>query len=75
LAEPLAAQDLREGGRGCAISAISHLHDAIRRRKKWRLFGLFSAILPELRAAGEVSSHDASTNGLVNEIKRRRRPG
>ena len=33
---------------------------------------LASAILPELRASGEVSSHDASTNGLIGEIKRRR---
>jgi glucose-6-phosphate isomerase len=33
---------------------------------------LAKAILPELRAAGEVSSHDSSTNGLLNEIKRRR---
>ena len=33
---------------------------------------LASAILPELRAAGDVSSHDASTNALINDIKRRR---
>jgi glucose-6-phosphate isomerase len=33
---------------------------------------LASAILPELRAAGDVSSHDASTNALINEIKHRR---
>ena len=33
---------------------------------------LANAILPELRRAGEVSGHDASTNGLINEIKRRR---
>jgi len=33
---------------------------------------LANAILPELRAPGDVSSHDSSTNGLVNEIKRRR---
>jgi glucose-6-phosphate isomerase len=33
---------------------------------------LASAILPELRAAGEVTGHDASTRGLINEIKRRR---
>jgi glucose-6-phosphate isomerase len=33
---------------------------------------LANAILPELRAAGEVSSHDSSTNGLINDIKRRR---
>ncbi len=34
---------------------------------------LATAILPELRAAGTVSAHDASTNGLINEIKTRRR--
>ncbi len=34
---------------------------------------LANAILPELRAAGDVSSHDASTNALINDIKRRRR--
>ena len=34
---------------------------------------LANAILPELRAEGEVSSHDSSTNGLINEIKKRRR--
>jgi glucose-6-phosphate isomerase len=33
---------------------------------------LANAILPELRASGDVSSHDASTNGLINDIKRRR---
>jgi glucose-6-phosphate isomerase len=33
---------------------------------------LASAILPELRAAGAVSSHDASTNSLINDIKARR---
>jgi glucose-6-phosphate isomerase len=33
---------------------------------------LANAILPELRAASEVSSHDSSTNGLINDIKRRR---
>lgn len=33
---------------------------------------LANAILPELRAAGDVSSHDASTNALINDIKRRR---
>jgi glucose-6-phosphate isomerase len=36
---------------------------------------LANAILPELRAAGDVSSHDASTNGLINEIKRGRAEG
>jgi glucose-6-phosphate isomerase len=33
---------------------------------------LASAILPELRATGDVTSHDASTNSLINEIKQRR---
>jgi glucose-6-phosphate isomerase len=33
---------------------------------------LAGAILPELRASGDVFSHDSSTNGLLNEIKRRR---
>jgi glucose-6-phosphate isomerase len=33
---------------------------------------LASAIVPELEGAGEVSSHDASTNALINEYKRRR---
>jgi glucose-6-phosphate isomerase len=33
---------------------------------------LANAILPELRTGGEVSNHDASTNGLINDIKRRR---
>ena len=33
---------------------------------------LANAILPELRAPGAVSAHDSSTNGLINEIKRRR---
>jgi glucose-6-phosphate isomerase len=33
---------------------------------------LAGAILPELRAPGDVSAHDSSTNGLINEIKRRR---
>ena len=33
---------------------------------------LANAILPELRAAGRVASHDASTNALIEEIKRRR---
>jgi len=35
---------------------------------------LASAILPELRTSGDVSSHDSSTNGLIGEIKRRRHP-
>jgi glucose-6-phosphate isomerase len=30
---------------------------------------LANAILPELRAAGDVASHDASTNALINAIK------
>ncbi|HYE18799.1 MAG TPA: glucose-6-phosphate isomerase [Tepidisphaeraceae bacterium] len=30
---------------------------------------LAKAILPELTKAGEVTSHDASTNGLINHIK------
>ena len=30
---------------------------------------LANAILPELRAVGDVSSHDASTNALINAIK------
>jgi glucose-6-phosphate isomerase len=33
---------------------------------------LANAILPELRAEGAVSSHDSSTNGLINAIKQRR---
>ncbi len=33
---------------------------------------LASAILPELTSTGSVSTHDASTNGLINEWKRRR---
>jgi glucose-6-phosphate isomerase len=33
---------------------------------------LAKAILPELNAEGEVTSHDSSTNGLINEYKRRR---
>ncbi|MGB4977675.1 MAG: glucose-6-phosphate isomerase [Anaerolineae bacterium] len=31
---------------------------------------LATAILPELRAEGDVYTHDASTNGLINMIKR-----
>jgi len=34
---------------------------------------LASKILPELQSDGEVSSHDASTNGLINLFKTRRR--
>jgi glucose-6-phosphate isomerase len=33
---------------------------------------LANAILPELRAEGAVSSHDSSTNALINDIKQRR---
>ena len=36
---------------------------------------LANAILPELHGGADVSSHDASTNGLINEIKQRRRLG
>ncbi|QRM34051.1 glucose-6-phosphate isomerase [Microvirga sp. VF16] len=34
---------------------------------------LASRILPELRTAEDVTSHDSSTNGLINSIKRLRR--
>jgi glucose-6-phosphate isomerase len=33
---------------------------------------LANAILPELRAGGDVAAHDSSTNALINEIKHRR---
>jgi len=33
---------------------------------------LANAILPELRTQGDVSTHDSSTNGLLNAIKARR---
>ncbi len=33
---------------------------------------LAKAILPELKAPGEVKSHDSSTNGLINDYKARR---
>ena len=33
---------------------------------------LAKAILPELESAGEVTSHDSSTNGLINFYKRAR---
>ena len=33
---------------------------------------LASKILPELEARGDVTSHDSSTNGLINLYKRRR---
>ncbi len=31
---------------------------------------LAKKILPELSSAGEIASHDASTNGLINYFKR-----
>ena len=34
---------------------------------------LAKAILPELDAPGEVQSHDSSTNGLINDYKKRRK--
>jgi len=34
---------------------------------------LAKAILPELGAPGDVTSHDCSTNGLINDFKRRRK--
>jgi glucose-6-phosphate isomerase len=34
---------------------------------------LASKILPELETGGDVSSHDSSTNGLINLYKRRRK--
>ena len=30
-------------------------------------------VLPELKAAGTVATHDASTNGLINYFKERRK--
>src|SRR5262249_26783473 len=33
---------------------------------------LAKVILPELAAPGEVTSHDGSTNALINDFKRRR---
>ena len=33
---------------------------------------LANAILPELRAAGDVTTHDCSTNGLMNHYKKRK---
>jgi len=33
---------------------------------------LAKAILPELAVAGEITAHDASTNGLINYYKTRR---
>jgi glucose-6-phosphate isomerase len=35
---------------------------------------LASRILPELRAAGDAASHDASTNALINHVRRLRQP-
>lgn len=35
---------------------------------------LAKAVLPELAAPGDVSSHDSSTNGLINHYKRHSRP-
>ena len=34
---------------------------------------LAKAILPELSAPGEVTSHDSSTNGLINHFKANRK--
>ncbi len=34
---------------------------------------LAKVILPELSAPGEVDTHDSSTNGLINDFKRRRK--
>jgi glucose-6-phosphate isomerase len=34
---------------------------------------LAGAIVPELAAPGEITTHDSSTRGLINEFKRRRR--
>ncbi len=34
---------------------------------------LAKAILPELKKPGEITSHDSSTNGLINEFKSRRK--
>jgi glucose-6-phosphate isomerase len=36
---------------------------------------LAGAIVPELVATGDVTSHDSSTRGLINELKRRRPRG
>jgi glucose-6-phosphate isomerase len=33
---------------------------------------LAKVILPELKGSGDVTSHDASTNGLINDFKKRR---
>jgi glucose-6-phosphate isomerase len=35
---------------------------------------LASRILPELGADDDASSHDASTNALINHVRRLRRP-
>jgi glucose-6-phosphate isomerase len=34
---------------------------------------LAKAILPELEKGGKVTSHDSSTNGLINYYKERRK--
>ena len=34
---------------------------------------LAKVILPELAGTGTVSSHDSSTNGLINDFKKRRK--
>jgi len=34
---------------------------------------LAKAILPELKGTGAVSSHDSSTNGLINYFKQNRK--
>jgi len=38
-----------------------------------KLKQLAVAILPELEGTGAVTSHDASTNGLINYTKERRK--
>jgi glucose-6-phosphate isomerase len=35
---------------------------------------LASRILPELKADSDVASHDASTNALINHVRRLRQP-
>ena len=34
---------------------------------------LAKTIFPELQSDGDISSHDASTNGLINHYKRKRK--
>jgi glucose-6-phosphate isomerase len=36
---------------------------------------LAKAILPELTQKGDIASHDSSTNGLINEFRRRAKRG